>query len=520
MRQDEAIRDVSALLRARNTLLWITSGEELRVERALIAVAQADKRNIRFWDCAKGFTDGTNKVLNAVTDPLAALEYVEGNKERALFVFRDLNEFMTQDAYVRRALRSLGRTLQGTAYGDARAIIVLSASAEIPPSLEAQVTVLNWPLPDRDEMGALLDDVVLSLSDKDRPGAEAHLAENGNREAAVDAAVGLSAEEAMSSYAKSLVQSKVIDPAIVAAEKKRVIAKDGVLQWYDPDPRGLASVGGLDLLKEWLVLREVAFSAAAREYGLPAPKGVLLLGPPGTGKSLTAKCIASAWGLPLLRMDIGALRSKYVGDSEANIRRALEKAEKVSPCILWIDEIEKALAGATGPQGDGGVSADALGAILSWMQERKGSVFVVATANNVEALPPELIRRFDETFFINLPNSTERREVVNATLRKYGRDPDVILKDEVKVEDIIRSTDKFTGAEIDKVIPDALFRSFSDGQRELTADDILAAAAVVTPLASTAGDRITALQVWAEGKTRPASSADDAGAETRRGIEL
>lgn len=517
MRQDQAVEDVTALLRARNTLLWVVSAEELRVERALIGVAETLNMDVRFWDCADGIQDAVGDTVERRSDPVQALDYVKGTKERAIYVFRDLHKWM--DPQVMRSLRSLARRLQGAPRTEARAIIILSTSTEIPPELAGQMTVIDWPLPDRDEMGAILDSVVASL---DGDMQEQALPQNGDREAAIDAAVGLSADEATNSYARSLVTERRIDPAIVSAEKKRVIARERVLTWHEPDPRGLASVGGMDILKAWLIGRKAAFSPRARAYGLPAPKGVMLVGPPGTGKSLTAKAIGTAWGQPLLRLDLGALRSKYVGDSEANIRKALAVAETVAPCILWVDEIEKALAGSTGEQGDGGVSADALGTLLSWMQERAGDVFVVATANDVTALPPELMRkgRFDELFFIDLPTASERGEVLAAALRRYGRDPEVVFADSGSADAILLRTDKFTGAEIDAVIPDALFRAFSDDERDLTADDILAAVKQVVPLSSTAGERIESLRQWAKGRARNASTPETGSDGGGRSIEL
>lgn len=515
-RQDKAAADVAALLRARNTLLWIVSGEELRVERALIGVAGGLNMDIRLWDCVDGIQDGAGTVIERRSDPLAALDYVESTKTRALYVFRDLHKWW--DPQVLRKLRSLSRRLQAAGRNEARAIVILTPSTEIPPEL-AGAQVIDWPLPDRAEMGAILDNVLSSLDDDLKDEA---LPKNGAREAAIDAAVGLSAEEAMNSYARSLVTARRIDPAIVAAEKKRVIARERVLAWYDPDPRGLASIGGLDVLKDWLVGRKAAFSPKARAYGLPAPKGILLVGPPGTGKSLTAKAVAATWGQPLLRLDLGALKSKYVGDSEANIRKALALAETVAPCVLWLDEIEKALAGATGPQGDGGVGADALGAILSWMQEREGDVFVVATANDVTALPPELLRkgRFDELFFVDLPTARERPQILDAALRKYGQDPDAVLGDVAAAAEFVARTADFTGAEIDAVVPDALFLAFSDDERPLAASDLLAAVRTVVPLASTARERIEDLRRWAKGRARFASSPEVAGSGPERAIEI
>lgn len=515
MKQDQVVADIAALLRARNTLLWVVSREELRVERALIGVAESLNMAPMFWDCADGMTLGDGTVDDAsLTDPASALQSIAAQRRRALYVMRDLHKWM--DPVVLRSVRSLARKLQGAPRNEARALIVLSSSSEIPPELAGQATVIDWPLPDREEMGAILDSVVESLDDALR--AEA-LPVNGARDAAVDAAVGLTAEEATNAYARSLVTERRIDPELVASEKQRVIARERVLTWYDPDPRGLDAVGGLDVLKGWLVSRRAAFSSRARAYGLPAPKGVLLLGPPGTGKSLTAKAIATAWGQPLLRLDMGALRSKFVGDSEANIRKALAVAETVAPCILWVDEIEKALAGASGPQGDGGVGADALGTLLSWMQDRAGSVFVVATANDVAALPPELLRkgRFDELFFVDLPNATERGAIVAAALRQYDREPDLVKGD---LNSIVDGTEGFTGAEIAALVPDALYAAFADDEREMGGQDLLDAASNVVPLSATAKEKIEGLRRWAVGRCRFASTPQAVASSAQRSIEL
>jgi SpoVK/Ycf46/Vps4 family AAA+-type ATPase len=340
---------------------------------------------------------------------------------------------------------------------------------------------------------------------------------NGTRDAAIDAAVGLTAEEVANVYAKSLVTSRKIDPAQVASEKKRVIAREKVLTWYDPDPRGLDAVGGLDELKAWLAKRKLGLSQKARSYGLPAPKGALLVGVPGCGKSLTAKAVAAAWKLPLLRLDLGALRSKWIGESEGNIRKALAVAETVSPCILWLDEIEKALAGSTGQSGDSGVAADALGAVLSWMQERTGSVFVVATANDVSSLPPELLRkgRFDELFWVDLPTLNERVEIAAASVRAHNRDPE-----SVDCGQIALVTEGFTGAEIAALIPDALFEAFADNERDLTTRDLTKAAETVVPLAKTAADKIEKLRSWASSRARPASTPETSQAKGGRAIDL
>ena len=278
------------------------------------------------------------------------------------------------------------------------------------------------------------------------------------------------------------------------------------MEWYDPLPGGLDAVGGLDVLKAWLVTRRGAYSASARAYGLPAPRGAMLVGVPGCGKSLTAKAVATAWGVPLLRLDLGALKSKFVGESEGNLRRALSVVEAIGRCVVWIDEIEKALAGATQGAADGGVSSDALGTVLSWMQERAGQAFVLATANDVSALPPELLRkgRFDELWFVDLPTHAEREQIIIAALKAHGRP----AFDGPWNYDIATATAGFTGSEIAALVPDALYAAFADGARPLEVQDVLDATKGVVPLSKTAAEKIEKLRAWAVGRARAATSPE------------
>lgn len=512
----KAAADVAALLRARNSLLWIVTREEARAERCLIEAAAAAQYVPRFWDCAVGVTDATGAAAGPGTDasdPGAALAAIRDSRSREVWILRDLTHRWIDDPTIRRGLRNLARSLPASPRDEARAVIILTPVSEIPPELAGHAIVVEWPLPDRAEVAGILDAVIGALPDDLRATA----APNGTRDAAIDAAVGLTAEEAQSCYARSLVQTRTIDPRTVASEKRRVISREKVLEWYDPIPGGLDAVGGLDGLKAWLKGRRAAFGAKARAYGLPAPRGMLLLGPPGTGKSLTAKAVATAWGMPLLRLDLGALKSKWVGESEGNIRRALKVAEAVSPCVVWLDEVEKALAGATQGAADGGVSGDALGTILSWMQERTGSVFVVATANDVRALPPELLRkgRFDEVFFIDLPTAEERRAILTAALRSHNRTPDAI-----DLAAVASVTDSFTGAEIAALVPDALFAAFADNERAICTADLVTAAKSTAPLARTAADKIEGLRQWAKGRARPATLTDAPAVKTSTGRSL
>lgn len=494
-----AAADVAALLRARNPLLWIVTREEARVERQLMESAQAAQYEPLFWDCATGISayDGKPKGQGTgATDPAAVLSIIRDSRERQLWVLRDMPAWL-RDPNVARALRSLARSLPQAERAEARAVIVLTPTNEVPPELSGHAIVIEWPLPDRSEIAAILDAAIAALPDELRGTA----APNGTRDAAIDAAVGLTAQEAQSCYAKSLVSVRKIDAAMVAAEKKRVITREKVLEWYDPLPGGLDAVGGLGLVKAWLNTRRAAFTPRARAYGLQAPKGLMLVGVAGCGKSLIAKAVATAWQMPLLRLDLGALQAKYVGESQQNIRKALKVAETVAPCVLWVDEIEKALAGATQGAADGGVSADALGTLLSWMQDRAGAVFVVATANDVSALPPELLRkgRFDELFFVDLPDAVERQLVLGAALKSSGR------TEALDLLAIALETEGFTGAELAALVPDALFAAFADGERPLSTADLLQAAGSTVPLSRTAPEKIGKLREWAKGRARPAT---------------
>lgn len=501
----KAAADVTALLRARNALLWIVTREEERAERLLCDASAAAGYEPRLWDCATGISDLAGRAVDAsVTDPDQVLGAIRSDAARRVWILRDFADRWLDDPTVKRGLRSLVRTLQTQPREAARSIIILTPRNEIPPELQGQAIVIEWPLPDRQEVAAILDAVVNAQSDE----IKASAAPNGMREQAIDAAVGLTDAEVAACYKKSLVTTKRIDPAAVASEKKRVIAREKVLEWIEPLAGGLDAVGGLENLKAWLGSRRSAFSQRARAYGLPAPKGALLVGIPGCGKSLTAKAIATAWGMPLLRLDLGALKSKWVGESEGNIRKALKVAEAVSPCVVWLDEIEKALGGATTGAADGGVSSDALGTILSWMQDRQGSTFVIATANDVSKLPPELLRkgRFDEMFFVDLPTRVERAEILRAALKTHGRKDLTSIDSDV----IARATADFTGAEIAALVPDALFTAFADGEREITTSDLAAAADSTVPLAKTSAESIREKREWAKGRARPASKPDEA----------
>lgn len=505
-KSDAATIDLVGTIKARNNLIWIVSREEARVEQSIFSAAKAAKFNCRCWDVAQGVTDvdGNPERIGGQSpdEMLVAIRERSQNdtiKDRCVWIMRDLPPWLSgpAGATTLRQLRNIARYV--VPLDRAQCVVIVSPSGDVPPELTNHATVIEWPLPDRDEISELIDQLIEEYDLTD-------VVKNGKRDAAIDAAVGLTEEEAQACYSRSLVQFKTIEPVAVANEKKRVIARERILEWYDPIPEGLDAVGGLENLKAWLVNRASAYSPAARAYGLPRPKGTMLVGISGCGKSLTAKAIATAWQCPLIRVDLGALKSKFVGESEANLRKAFRIIEALGFCVVWFDEVEKSLQGATSGSADGGVSADAMGAVLTWMQERQGDAFVIMTANDVSALPPEFLRkgRFDELWWIDLPNTTERVQVINAALRFHKRG-----NAKVDVSAVADACADFTGSEIAAIVPDALFNAFNDGAREITTDDLLMAARNVVPLSQTADKKIAAMREQAKGRFRFASKPEE-----------
>jgi ATP-dependent 26S proteasome regulatory subunit len=503
-----AASKINAGLRARNAFIWIKTPEEARVERYLIEACAAAAYVPRFWDCGAGVQDIAGNVLPIggpsidVTFQTIRERATTGN-ERGAWILRDVAPWLmgagSGPQLTVRPLRNLVRLLPSVPRDRAQAIIVISAAGDVPAELAANAVVVDWPAPDREEIAEILDNLAKAYS----------LDLNGSRDAAIDAAVGLTGDEASACYATSLVTQKRIDPVIVAQEKKAVIAKSGALEWMEPLKNGFDQVGGLDVIKTWTLQRQLAYTPAAKAYGLPVPKGIVLVGVSGCGKTLIAKAIAWALGrIPLLRWDINAGKSKFLGESEGNLRKTIKTIESVGKCVVLIDEIEKVLAGATQGAADGGTSADILSTLLTWMQERENTeAFIIATANDVTQLPPEILRkgRWDELFWVDLPTARERVEVLNATLRSYGRDPDKVGAVGAVARD---ACDKFTGAEIASLVPDAMFAAFADGERELTAKDLQAAARNVSPLSETAKEKIDAMRAWSKGRARAATTPD------------
>lgn len=446
--------------------------------------------------------------VTACPDPLDALQLLEGMFAAAnpqhVVLLRDLQLHMDQtDPMLVRRLKDTLRIAKSNGH----AIILLGCRLKLPPELEHEITHVDFNLPGSTELGTVIDGIVKSAKLKNLP--------ETTREAALQSALGLTTTEAENAFALSVVETKSIDPKIVAREKARTLKKNGLVEVVEATT-SLDDIGGLGLLKDWLTRRAGAFSESAKSYGLPAPKGLLIVGIPGTGKSLTAKATAGAFGLPLLRLDMGRVFGGIVGQSEANLRSVIQTAEAIAPCVLWIDEIEKGFSGSkSSGSTDGGTSSRVFGSFLSWMQEKTKAVFVVATANDVSKLPPEFLRkgRFDELFFVDLPDALERAQIWDIVIKRHGRRPtdyDTVV--------LSRACEQFTGAEIEAVFIDAMHEAFAEG-REPGPKDILAAMTNTVPLANLMDGQISALRHWAKGRAREAATRTTPARNGRRMAE-
>jgi SpoVK/Ycf46/Vps4 family AAA+-type ATPase len=394
------------------------------------------------------------------------------------------------------------RELAGYLKNSFKTLVIVGPTLQLPFELQKEVTVVEFDLPDQGELGDLLDRTLAEVNEATGRSLQVPAE---SRERILTAASGLTLNEAENVFAKTLVISGRLTEAdlpIILSEKEQTIRKSGLLEYYHADA-DLHQVGGMDVLKDWLDKRSVAFEERAKQHGLPAPKGVLLIGVQGCGKSLAAKAIAGVWGLPLLRLDVGRLFNSLVGSSEENVRTAIRVAESVAPAVLWVDEIEKSMSGSqSSAYTDGGTSARVLSTFLTWLQEKSSPVFVVATANSIEQLPPELLRRgrLDETFFVDLPDASERREIFRIHLEKRDRDATGFNLDR-----LADGTEGFSGAEIEQCVIAGLFDAYS-ANTPLTVEILERCAWDTVPLSRMMKEPIDRLREWAEGRARRASS--------------
>jgi SpoVK/Ycf46/Vps4 family AAA+-type ATPase len=494
--------ELNILIQAQYPLIYLVTSEEERAEEAISNMAQIqmskEQRRVFVWTVTHGIVEYGNEnrqtVQHNTVSPEAAIQWIVRQKESSIYVFKDLHPYLDSPP-VTRWLRDAIASFKGTN----KIIILMSPLLQVPIELEKDVVMVDFPLPELSELDQVLNQELKKGKNK-RLKPEV-------KEKLLRAALGLTRDEAEKVYRKAQVKAGRLteeEVEIVLSEKKQLIRRNGILDYIEEDET-IDAVGGLEELKHWLKQRSDAFSERAREYGLPQPKGMLILGVPGCGKSLIAKTTSRLWGLPLLRLDMGRVYDgSAVGKSEANLRNALKTAESISPVILFIDELDKAFAGSAGSaDSDAGTSSRIFGSFLFWMQEKESPVFVMATANRLERLPGEFLRkgRFDEIFFVDLPTPQEREAIFNIHLSK--RRSDISRFD---LEQLAKVSEGFSGAEIEQAIIAAMYEAFAQ-DREFTQLDIIAAVKSTLPLSRTMTEQVTALRDWARQRARPASAS-------------
>jgi len=475
--------------------LFLITVEEARAEAEIKTAAEQLERPLHAWSATTGLVDTSTGNTRTCHDPIDALSAINALEGDCFVVLRDFGLFLKDgeaDPFLVRQIRDSLRE----AKDHGKLLILLGCQHKLPSELEREITVVKYALPDRDQLSRVLRGILRS--------AELPELEESIQDAVLDAASGLTTIEAENAFALSLVEIGRIDSTIIAREKANAFKQGGLVEVINA-PVTLDDIGGLDALKAWLLQRKESFTPRARAYGLPVPKGVLVLGVPGSGKSLTAKANASVFGIPLLKLDAGKLFGSLVGQSETNLRQAIQTAEAIAPCVLWIDELEKAFAGSgSSGSSDGGTSARVFGSLLNWLQEKQSAVFVVATANDVSQLPPELLRkgRWDETWFVDLPNQKERAAIWDLVIEKYGR-----RKTDFDTVALARASELHTGAEIEAAFVEALHRAFAE-KREPHEIDLGSVLCESVPLATSMAESIERLRHWAKGRARHATHAD------------
>ena len=489
--------ELKLLIRARYPIVYLVSWEERRVERIVRRVASSLGKHVVVWTSSTGFDPSDARAPDS-TRPFAALSYILQVAEKSVFLLKDFHPYLNErEPAVIRRLRDVAAKLK-MSY---KTIVIVSPVLHIPIELEKEVSVLDVPLPTEDELRNILDSVVKQARSDPRLKVDIR---DDVLDKMIRATCGLTEEEAENAFAKALVNDGEFteeDLPLIIKEKKQIIRKTGILEYHDLSET-FAAVGGLSKLKTWLGNRADAFGSEAREFGLPEPKGLLLVGVQGCGKSLSAKAVASLWKLPLLRLDVGNLFGSYIGASEENMRRAIKIAESLSPAILWLDEIEKGFSGVSSSGiSDGGTTARVFATFLTWLQEKTKPVFVVATANAIDQLPPEMLRkgRFDEIFFIDLPTLEERKSIIDIHLKKRKREPKRFA-----VEQLARKCEGFSGAEIEQAIISALYDAFAQ-KRDVSTEDIQQTFSESVPLSTMMKEQIAAFRAWASDRARPAS---------------
>lgn len=511
-------KETCDLLRARFPYIHITTYEETRLIKELTRIVSTPDlinsvRKVYVWKSSEGFKDSNGMIQEDTYEKIQALNFVRKCEEDALFIFLDFHVFCKNtsgnfDDTVVRFLKDLIPNLKQAR--NFRNVIFVSPTFTLPDDLKKDITVLDFDLPTSDEIASVLDGII-----RDNSGGNLKVNLNPKeKEELVKAAVGLTLQEAENAFARAMVNDGCLnseDVDIVLKEKSQVIKKSDILEYIDSKVK-IEDVGGLENLKKWLSKRDKSWLDSAKKYGLPSPKGVLLTGVPGCGKSLIAKSISSMWHLPLLRFDVSKVFNMYVGNSESNMREAIKMAEAISPCVLWIDEIEKGFSGLGG-SGDSGTTSRIFGTFLSWMQEKTKPVFVVATANNIDSLPSEMMRkgRFDEIFFIDLPTFNERKQIFKVHLESRLTYPEVRGDFEINDETLkhlSNITEGFGGSELEQIVVMGLYDAFSE-DRSITLNDFENAVKNTVPLSVTQAEQIISIRNWANVRAVAATAQED-----------
>jgi SpoVK/Ycf46/Vps4 family AAA+-type ATPase len=476
------------LVAAKYSLVFIETHEEERLERLIGNLSKkAFSQPVPFftWSVSEGLRSEGVEPLAGSDDPLIALDAVVAQPRPALYLFRDLHRFYDDPKLVRK-LRDVYRALRPTY----KTIFLCSPVQNLPVECHKEISILDLPLPGMEEMDRIFAEVVGAAK-----GVQVDLGEK--HDALIRGTLGLTEEEARQAFSKAILGRRTIGPEIIEVlyeEKRQIVRKEGMLD-YIPPRIDLDSIGGLATLKDWLRQRKRFFAREAEEFGLDVPKGVLLTGISGCGKSMAVQAISGYWTLPMLRLDMNRVYSGILGTPERSLDVAIKTAEAVSPCVLWIDEIETAIVG-TGGKGGGGASLTTriFSSFLTWMQEKKHMVFVAATANEIDQLPPELLRkgRFDQIFFVDLPSEAERQEIVAVHLAKRNKDPS-----SYDLVSLAKATPGFNGAELEQLILSAMFVAF-DQKREVTMQDLYRSLSRIVPLSTTMSERIKEIKRWAD----------------------
>ena len=489
-------KNLEVLIKSGCAIVEIVSYEWQRIHAVVNSAANKVEREWLTWSTASGIRRWSsedsefNSEDDACKDPMAILEFFQDSQEEIILILEDFHPYCNdRNPEIVRVLREITRQ------GNNKTLILSQPFKFIPEEISKEVALLEIELPTKDTIKTVADNVIRNYG----------ITNCNYTDKLLDAALGLTVMEANLAFSKAaIINSRLTDLEVplVIREKENIIKKNGLLEYYHPD-KEMDNIGGLDNIKEWIEKRGNAFSNEAKEYGLNIPRGVLLLGVPGCGKSLTAKAIAKAWNFPLLRFDLGKVFGGIVGESERNIRQALDVAKAISPCVLWIDEIEKGFSGVqSSGSSDGGTTSRIFGTFLTWMQEKKEPVFVIATANDISLMPPELLRkgRFDEIFFVDLPSMEERINIFAIHLKNKNRQVE-----NFDLEALASASVGFSGAEIEEVVNEALFHAFNEGE-EIRNEHLILAIKQICPLSVTMSETITDLRKWAKVRARLAGN--------------